>query len=377
MSSRTGWLVVGSVLVFGCADARHPVASHRRADPIAPDSEPRAPEVPSEGGPLMNTEYFLGSASDEQAQFAEYARQIQAIQDEASSTFGQPVQRGFHAKAHGCLTGELRLDPHRDPRTRYGVFKDGSPKKVIVRFSNGVGWRQSDSELDARGMAVKVLGVDGPKYLADETETQDFLMTNSPAPVGRDAVEFMTFARANVKGRAAGLIFLAGHASTAAVALSRTNPVDSMVTERYWSGGAFHLGSHQAVKLSSRPCNLRLVREPARDSEDYLRTDLADAALKDGICMQLYVQFQVDPERTPIEDASRVWEESDSPPVPVAKVVMPPQEVDTTKACDQLSYSPWHAIRAHKPMGHINRARRYVYEASRAHRGGGGEPKAQ
>jgi hypothetical protein len=213
--------------------------------------------------------------------------------------------------------------------------------------------------------------VPGKKYLADEQETQDFLMTNSPTPVGRDAVEFMQFARANASGRAAGLLFLATHATTAAKALARTNAVDSMVTERYWSGGVYHLGAHQAAKYSTRPCDLRLAREPARDSDDYLRKDLALAA-KDGVCMTLYVQLQTDPDKTPIEDSSVVWDEADSPILPVAKIVMPPQEVpaSATAACDELTFTPWHAIPAHKPMGHINRARRFVYAASQALRHG-------
>jgi hypothetical protein len=148
-----------------------------------------------------------------------------------------------------------------------------------------------------------------------------------------------------------------------------------MVTTRFWSGGAFHLGSHQAVKIASRPCDLALVREPSRGEDDYLQADLADAAVKSGICMQLYVQFQTDPDLTPIENASRIWAERDSPLVPVARVVLPAQIPDRDpRTCDQLAFSPWHSIPAHKPMGHINRARRYVYDASRAHRGGGGPP---
>jgi catalase len=140
-----------------------------------------------------------------------------------------------------------------------------------------------------------------------------------------------------------------------------------MVTERYWSGGAYHLGAHQAVKYSTRPCDLRLVREPARDSDDYLRRDLV-AAARGGVCMTMYVQLETDPEKTPIEDASKVWEEADSPILPVARIVMPPQSVEdgATAACDALAFTPWHAIPAHKPMGHINRARRYVYEASQS-----------
>lgn len=365
---------VAALSAVACAET---VASPPAAPAIDPNAEPLPPQVPTGAPPAMNTEYFLGTEAEEQAQFAAFARQIQALQDRAAADRDQPVQRGFHAKAHACLNGELVLDKHRDPRTRYGVFADhGVTRKVVVRFSNGVGWKQTDNELDARGMAIKVLDVPGPKYLPDEPTTQDFLMTNSPVPVGRDAVEFMKFARANVEGRAAGVLFLAAHARTAAAALSRTNPVDSMVTERYWSGGAFHLGAHQAVKVSSRPCDLHLVREPARDSEDYLKKDLLDAA-KGGLCMQLYVQLQVDPVKTPIEDASKIWEEDDSPILPVAKVVMPPQVVDpgASAACDRLAFSPWHALPAHKPMGHTNRARRYVYAASQAHRAAGLEPR--
>ncbi len=312
---------------------------------VAFASQPLPPQVASTGGPAMNTEYFLGSEAEERAQFAAFAREIQAIQRKAASEHDQPIQRGFHAKSHACLNGELRLDHARDPRTRFGIFADdGPPKRVVARFSNRVGWKQGDADLDARGLAIKVLDVPGPKYLDDEPTSQDILMTNSPVPVGRDAVEFMKFAHANVKGRTAGLCFLVGHA-------------------------AFHLGAHQAVKLTTRPCDLRLVREPRRDTDDYLRADLV-AAARDGVCMALYIQLEADPVRTPNENASKIWEESDSPLVPVGRIVMPPQVVDpgATAACDQLAFSPWHSLPAHKPMGHINRARRFVYAASQQQR---------
>lgn len=371
ISPLHAWLALLALTTCGCA--HESVTAPPAAPTIDPNAEPLPPQTPEDDRPALNTEYFLGSETEERAQFAAFAQKIQAIQKQAAADHEQPVQRGFHAKSHACLDGRLELDRHRDPRTRFGVFAgDGAPKRVVVRFSNGVGWRQGDGELDARGMAIKVLDVPGRKYLPDEPGSQDFLMTNSPVPVGRDAVEFMKFAQANADGRLFGLFFLIGHASTASQALSRTTPVNSMVTERFWSGGTFHLGAHQAVKVSTRPCDLRLVREPSRSSDDYLRADLVDAA-KSGVCMTLYVQFQTDPERTPIENASIIWEESDSPLVRVGKIVMPPQTVDpgATKACDQLAFSPWHSLPAHKPMGHTNRARRYVYEASRVLRGGG------
>ncbi len=365
------------VLLGGCA---HNVSDHprdpsgRAGMPIAPNAEPAEPIVPHDDRPAFNTEYFLGTAEQEAAQFADFAKQIQELQQKAATDHGQPVQRGFHAKSHACLNGELRLEPHRDPRTRFGLFADDQrDKRIVARFSNGVGWRQGDGELDARGLAFKVFGVPGPKYMPDEQDTQDFLMTNSPTPVGRDAVEFMEFARSITNGQISGLFFLAGHAPTSAKALARTTAVSSMVTERFWSGGTYHLGAHQAVKYSTRPCDLRLVREPSRASDDYLREDLIDAAAKDGVCMTLYVQLQTDPDKTPIENSSVVWEEKDSPILPVAHLMMPPQEVlpTATAACDALAFTPWHSMPAHKPMGHINRARRYVYQASQSLRHAG------
>src|ERR1700733_5429775 len=200
-----------ALFLGACAPAAE--GPHEAARPAAlsidPNAETLPPQTPIDDRPALNTEYYLGSEAAERAQFAAFAQQIQALQRKAATEHGQPIQRGFHAKSHACLDGELVLFPDRDPRTRFGIFADDRVRRpVIVRFSNGVGWRQGDGDLDARGMAIKVLGVPGPKYLPDEQYTQDFLMTNSPSPVGRDAVEFMKFAHANTDGRVAGLFFL-------------------------------------------------------------------------------------------------------------------------------------------------------------------------
>ena len=326
----------------------------------------------------MNTEYFLGSAAKEAAMFRRFAEQIRRIQARQTGSRDQPVQRGFHAKSHGCAYGTFELAPERDPRTKFGAFAEGQgPFPVWARFSNGVGWQQEDSALDARGLALKLMGVPGPKLMADESGTQDFLMTNSPTPVGANAVEFMEFAHANSKGTLPGLGFAVGHLSTGAPALMRTQPIASMVTAQYWSGGAYHLGAHQAVKFSAKPCAGTPDRVPDTDSQDYLRADVADAATT-GMCFQFYVQFQVDPERTPIENAAHEWLEEDAPLVPVGRVVFPAQDTLEPKRvafCRELSFNPWHGLPAHQPMGHINRARRQVYDASRDRRAGGHEPR--
>lgn len=342
---------------------------------IDPAAEPLPPrEEPADGKLQLNTEYWLGGTEQAETDLVlKFGEQIQALQKQKAAERGTAVFRGFHAKSHGCLHGRLTPLDTRPPRARFGIFAEGAgPMPVWVRFSNGVGWKQADDELDARGMAIKVMGVPGPKYLPDEASTQDFLMTNSPIPVGKDAQEFMDFAHANSKGRLPGIFFLLGHPFTGK-ALTKTGAIDSSVTTTYWSGGPYHLGAHQAIKYLARPCDPALKREPQRDGPDYLHADLADAA-KAGVCFRFYVQFQVDPERTPIENASVTWDEQLSEPVPVAEVTMPAQDLAAPELCDGLAYSPWHAIAAHKPMGTHNRARRIVYAQSQALREKNPEP---
>lgn len=357
--------------VCGCASPP-PVAPLA----VAPDAEPAEPR-PWAGREAMNSEFYIGDEAHELEEFQRFAREINAIQTSQAQDHGQPVQRGFHAKAHGCLYGEITPLPNRDPRARYGIFADGAPARPVwIRFSNGVGWSQPDSKNDARGMAVKVMNVPGKKYAPDESATQDFLMTNSPTPVGKNAEQFMDFAHANAKGLFPSLLFLVGHPVSGAPALLRTSPITSAGTESYWSGGAYHLGAHQAIKFMAKPCDGSPPRSSARSDPDYLADDLSRAA-KGGLCYTMYVQFQVDPDRTPIENAAKEWPLDVAPLVPVANIDMPPQSIDSPREhdfCRSLSFNPWHAIPAHKPMGHINRARRYVYQSSRLFRHGGYEP---
>ena len=373
-------LLIASLFAISCArltEAQRTEALQHSLAAIDPNAEPLPPkDAPVDGVPELNTEYFLGgNAEAERALFTDFGQQMQALQQQVATTKGTEVFRGFHAKSHGCLHGELRPLASRPDRARFGLFAEGAASiPVWVRFSNGVGWKQEDSELDARGMAVKAIGVAGKKYLDDEQSTQDFLMTNSPVPVGQDATEFMQFAHANTKGRLAGLFFLIGHPRTGK-ALYKTGPINSALTATYWSGGPYHLGAHQAIKYLSRPCDSTLNRAPSKESPSYLREDLA-AAAKGETCFRFFVQFQVDAEETPIENASVTWDETFSVPVPVADIVMPAQELAPAAFCDGLVFTPWHAIAAHKPMGNHNRARRVVYAASQSVRAKASEPAA-
>ena len=78
------------------------------------------------------------------------------------------------------------------------------------------------------------------------------------------------------------------------------------------------------------------------------------------------VQIQTDSRRMPVEDPTIRWSERRSPFRRVATIRIPSQDFtsEAQKAfAEQLSFTPWHSLPEHQPMGGINRVRRDVYEA--------------
>lgn len=67
----------------------------------------------------------------------------------------------------------------------------------------------------------------------------------------------------------------------------------------------------------------------------------------------------------PIEDASLEWPEDLSPYEAVARISVKPQlswdEASSPAEDDQLVFSPWRGLQAHRPIGSIMRARRHAY----------------
>ena len=87
------------------------------------------------------------------------------------------------------------------------------------------------------------------------------------------------------------------------------------------------------------------------------------------------VQFQVDSQRMPIEDATVEWDEDVSPYVPVARIRIPRQQLDGPDrpgACERMAFNPWNCLAPHRPLGNLNRARRDIYRVMSQFRAQGG-----
>jgi catalase len=108
-----------------------------------------------------------------------------------------PVQRQQHPKSHGCVKAEFIVEDVPE-HLRFGVFRQPRVFPAFVRFSNGSGINQPDSKGDVRGMAIKLLGVEGEKLFQSEKNagTQDFILINYPVLFLKDAQDALEFSKA-------------------------------------------------------------------------------------------------------------------------------------------------------------------------------------
>ena len=139
-----------------------------------------------------------------------------------------------------------------------------------------------------------------------------------------------------------------------------TNPL----TSRFWSSVPFKLGT-AAVKYSAKPCAGIVPAKKGDSSPEFLREAMA-ASLRNGEgCFDFMVQIQTDAVKMPVEDPSVDWDEAVSPFIPVAKLTIPKQVFDSERQmayCEALSFTPWHSLPEHQPIGGVNRIRKAVYE---------------
>ena len=82
------------------------------------------------------------------------------------------------------------------------------------------------------------------------------------------------------------------------------------------------------------------------------------------VWFDFYVQRYVDEEHTPIEDLKVEWSEDISKPQRVGRIIIPIQDCMSPEQavfCENLSFSPWHTLAEHRPLGLVNWVRKIAY----------------
>lgn len=283
----------------------------------------------------------------------------------------RPARRDAHAKAHGCVRAEFEV-LEAPPDLRIGVFSKARSFDAWIRYSNGNPTPQADSIGDGRGMAIKLMGVEGKKLLAEELEaqTQDFLMIDYPVFFADTAKNYLSFTRDQQDGDI--LKYFVGirnpetwHLKGAEIAraITKVDVVNPLET-RYWSMAPYLLGE-RAVKYSAKPCEVHKGEYKKSDAYNFL-ADNMETNLNGGEgCFDFMVQVQTDAKKMPVENPMVEWSEKASPFVTMARIRIPSQSFRSEEQmtfCENLSYTPWHALPVHRPLGGINRMRKVVYE---------------
>jgi hypothetical protein len=122
-----------------------------------------------------------------------------------------------------------------------------------------------------------------------------------------------------------------------------------------------------AAKFSARPAGLPAApdRVPRDGGPDFLREAIARTLDAGEVRFDFLVQLQADPAAMPVEDPTVRWSERRSPFRPVATLRIPSQRFDTPERdefAEHLTFTPWHGLPEHRPLGSANRVRRRAYE---------------
>lgn len=288
---------------------------------------------------------------------------IQALVQKTYDTEGRAF-RDAHRKSHGCVAARFTVLGGLPTNLARGVFARPRSYDAVIRYSNG-SQVTDDTKGDARGMAIKLLGVDGPKLLGDEAgaRTQDFLLMNSPVFFVRNAKDYVGFQNAISSGGLAVAGWLAWNWREASVLLSIQNrKMSNPLNGRYWAPTPSRLGDGQQVKYSATPCAGQTFNDTAT-GVNLLQQNMAAHLAQRGACFDFSVQRRTQPTQMPIEDPTVEWKESAAPFVKVARIEIPAQTPELGQTCDVRSFTPWHSIAEHRPLGGIERTRKAVYQA--------------
>ncbi|RYG57747.1 MAG: catalase [Alphaproteobacteria bacterium] len=318
-------------------------------------------------------------------------RALHTILETTSEDYGQAV-RSVHAKSHGLLDGTIDIFEGLPAELAQGIAARGGSYQVVLRISTNAGDILPDSISLPRGMAIKILDVDGERLPGSEDDsTQDIVMVNGKAFSAPRTKDFLTNLKLLAKttdkaesGKKALSAFLRGTEAvieafggeSAKIKQLGGHPITHPLGETFFSQTAFRFGDHIA-KFSLAPVSPHLValRDQPIDlagRDNALREEINAVIAAQGGEWDLRVQLCTDLSTMPVEDATIVWDEAESPFRAIGRILVEPQpgwNEEKAKRIDEgLAFNPWHGLAAHQPLGAINRARRSAYPMSAQYR---------
>ncbi|MCI9867776.1 catalase family protein [Rhizobium skierniewicense] len=314
------------------------------------------------------------------------------ILDTTANDYGHAV-RSVHAKAHGILQGKLQVKDGLPPELAQGLFAQPGTYTVFMRLSTNAGDILPDAIALPRGLAMKVVGVDGERLPDAAGRTQDFVMVNGPVFQAKTADKFLGSLKllakttdkmegtktvmSSVLQTVNNALEAVGVTSSTVQSLGGAPNIDPL-GETYFSVTPFRYGEYVA-KFSLKPVSRDLTELTGREIDTSVREDAIRETVQGEMqTIQGEWEFQVqlcrDVKAQPIEDPTVEWDQDDAPFVTVATITAAPQDSwsdeQVQKVNEEMRFSIWTGLAAHQPLGNINRARKAPYEHSANFRAG-------
>ncbi|MBD8689458.1 MULTISPECIES: catalase family protein [unclassified Rhizobium] len=314
------------------------------------------------------------------------------ILDTTANDYGHAV-RSVHAKAHGILQGKLQVKDGLPPELAQGLFAQPGTYTVFMRLSTNAGDILPDAIALPRGLAMKVVGVDGERLPDAAGRTQDFVMVNGPVFQAKTADKFLGSLKllakttdkmegtktvmSSVLQTVNNALEAVGVTSSTVQSLGGAPNIDPL-GETYFSVTPFRYGEYVA-KFSLKPVSRDLTELTGREIDTSVREDAIRETVQGEMqTIQGEWEFQVqlcrDVKAQPIEDPTVEWDQDDAPFVTVATITAAPQDSwsdeQVQKVNEEMRFSVWTGLAAHQPLGNINRARKAPYEHSANFRAG-------
>ena len=339
--------------------------------------------------PLLYADDVETIPADEAEDIQRVVQALELILARSQAKSGQ-FRADVHVKTHGYAAAEFRVLPNLPEELAQGLFEIGGDYPAVVRFSSAASRAQADAIPDGRGMAIKVLGVQEESFVADDPNgpTQDFVMINHPVFFARNVKDYLRLEQVLVQADDNSLATLQG-----ALTGGDWNPLHwhwrEMLTvariagqlpahpasNTYFSMAPIRYGNYVA-KYRAKPAGdrhdsyLELIQRLGSQA-DAMRSALEETLQAQEVLFEFQVQLRTSERTMPIEDATIEWPESESPYRTVAHLLLPRQEIARLRQQDaykNLAFNVWHALAAHRPLGGINRVRRWAYPLSAAWR---------
>ena len=270
---------------------------------------------------------------------------------------GDTARRDVHTKSHGTVAGKFRVYDKLPASCKVGLFAEPATYDAQLRFSNGAGGTTgADALPNIRGAAIKLSGVSGKKALVGEEDSteHDFLLANDRGFFVKDIEDMLLLAQGKMKVLARRRPSVLWNLLGATMKLVK-NPLHTA----YFSQVPYQFGEaacHWALLPVQQDSFFSL---PNFFDRDFLRHAVERTLRKGDSKFIFAVQFQREGES--ISDSTRVWKGRFIPlaELTISQTAKPVLESDG----EALSFNPFRALVAHKPLGWPGRTREAVYVA--------------